>query len=140
MQLQVSGETSKTMNRSLQIVKTISRRRILIQKNPSPAAVIQEKLSSRTMSTVREANLARDESAVLHSSEEPGIKPWPKPVVISNGDYRAEAFLEKHIGGPLYANQHALPLLPIPTIHESLERLLPTVLPLARNEQEKKTC
>lgn len=58
-------------------------------------------------------------------------------MVESNGDYREEAFLEKHIGGPLYEEQDSLPRLPIPSIAETLHRFLPTALPLAKNEEEK---
>jgi carnitine O-acetyltransferase len=56
----------------------------------------------------------------------------------SKGDYRDEAFLEKYIGGPLYDAQDSLPRLPIPSLEETLERFLPTALPLAKSEQEKK--
>lgn len=65
-----------------------------------------------------------------------GFKPWENPVIESDGDYRTETFLEDHIGGPLYENQNDLPRLPIPSIEETLERFLPTALPLAKNEEE----
>jgi carnitine O-acetyltransferase len=65
------------------------------------------------------------------------IKRWPHPVVESHGDYRAEAYLEAVIGGPLYAKQSKLPRLPIPSVHETLKRFLPTALPLAESEIEK---
>src|SRR6056300_15488 len=68
-----------------------------------------------------------------------GIKPWPSPIVESHGDYRAEAFLEDHIGGKLYSKQHSLPRLPIPSISETISRFLPTALPLAKTEEEKDT-
>ena len=68
-----------------------------------------------------------------------GIKPWPSPMVESHGDYRAEAFLEDHIGGKLYSKQHSLPRLPIPSISETISRFLPTALPLAKTEEEKDT-
>lgn len=58
-------------------------------------------------------------------------------MVESTGDYRQEAFLEEHIGGPLYEHQKHLPKLPIPTIEETLDRFLPTALPLAKTEAEK---
>jgi carnitine O-acetyltransferase len=59
-------------------------------------------------------------------------------MVESNGDYRDEAFLEKEdeIGGPLYRNQASLPRLPVPALKDTIERFLPTALPLARNVQE----
>lgn len=67
------------------------------------------------------------------------FKPWPKPVVESHGDYRAEAYLEDHIGGKLYSKQHSLPRLPIPAIADTISKLLPTALPLAESDEEKKS-
>jgi carnitine O-acetyltransferase len=67
------------------------------------------------------------------------FKPWHQPMIESDGDYRKEAFLETHIGGPLYANQSSLPRLPIPTLEETMRRFLPTALPLAKSEEEKST-
>jgi hypothetical protein len=60
-------------------------------------------------------------------------------MVESNGDYREEAFLEKDdvIGGNLYKNQSSLPLLPIPSVVETIQRFLPTALSLARNQEEE---
>lgn len=72
-------------------------------------------------------------------STTPPIKPWPKPVVESSGDYRAEAYLEDHIGGPLYSAQHSLPKLPLPSIKDSISKFLPTALPLAKTEEEANT-
>jgi hypothetical protein len=82
------------------------------------------------------------ESAGLHHphlSLPTTIKPWKIPMIESNGDYRDEAFLEREdeIAGPLYRNQASLPRLPVPTLEDTIERFLPTALPLARNEQEK---
>ncbi len=57
----------------------------------------------------------------------------------SHGDYRAEAPLEAHIGGTLYSQQNALPRLPIPTLRETIDRFLPTALPLASSDEEKDT-
>lgn len=65
------------------------------------------------------------------------IKSWPTRVVESNGDYRNETYLEKLIGGPLYEKQMSLPRLPIPSLKDTIERFLPTALPLARTEEEK---
>ena len=65
------------------------------------------------------------------------LKPWPHPMVESHGDYRAESYLEDHIGGKLYSKQHSLPRLPIPSISDTINRFLPTALPLAKNEEEK---
>jgi carnitine O-acetyltransferase len=58
-------------------------------------------------------------------------------MVESKGDYRQEAFLEDHIGGPLYEYQSRMPRLPVPSLADTLKRLLPTALPLARTEQER---
>jgi carnitine O-acetyltransferase len=58
-------------------------------------------------------------------------------MIESNGDYRDEMFLEEYIGGPLYENQKRMRRLPIPSIHETLERLLPTALPLAKTSEDK---
>ena len=66
------------------------------------------------------------------------IRPWPQPVVESHGDYRADALLlERHIGGPLYEHQSNLPSLPVPTIEETLNRFLPSALPLAESDAER---
>lgn len=74
-------------------------------------------------------------TATVHQNE-PVLKPWNQTVVESHGDYRQEAWLEDHIGGPLYAKQHQLPRLPVPEVHQTLERFLPTALPLAKDQQE----
>lgn len=66
----------------------------------------------------------------------PPPKPWGQDVVESKGDYRQEAWLETHIGGPLYQHQEDLPRLPIPAVKETLERFLPTAVPLASSESE----
>ncbi len=65
------------------------------------------------------------------------MKPWPTSIVESNGDYRNEMYLEDHVGGRLYENQKEMPHLPIPSISETIQRFLPTSLPLARTEEEK---
>lgn len=65
------------------------------------------------------------------------LKPWPHPMVESRGDYRAEAYLEDHIGGKLYSQQRSLPRLPIPNISDTMTKLMPTVLPLAKSDEEK---
>lgn len=67
------------------------------------------------------------------------FKPWPVAMVESNGDYRAESYLEEHIGGPLYSKQHDLPRLPVPKLGDTIDRLMPTALPLAETEEEKKS-
>ena len=67
------------------------------------------------------------------------FKPWHQPMIESDGDYRKEAHLEQHIGGPLYEYQSTLPRLPIPTLEETMQRFLPTALPLAKSEEEKRS-
>lgn len=58
-------------------------------------------------------------------------------MVESSGDYRDEAYLEDHIGGQLYSQQHSLPKLPVPNISDTLTRFIPTALPLAKSDEEK---
>ena len=65
------------------------------------------------------------------------FKPWPHPMVESHGDYRDEAYLEDHIGGNLYSQQHSLPKLPVPNISDTIARFVPTALPLAKSHEEK---
>jgi hypothetical protein len=60
-------------------------------------------------------------------------------VVESHGDYRAEAYLEDHIGGKLYSQQRSLPRLPVPNISDTITKLMPTALPLAKSDEEKAT-
>lgn len=67
------------------------------------------------------------------------IKPWPVAMVECDGDYRSEVYLEAHIGGPLYSKQSSLPRLPIPDLKDTIDRFLPTALPLAESEEEVKT-
>jgi carnitine O-acetyltransferase len=64
------------------------------------------------------------------------LKPWGQHCVESHGDYTEETWLEDHIGGPLYQHQKQLPRLPVPPIPQSLERLVPTALPLAKSDIE----
>ena len=64
------------------------------------------------------------------------IKAWEKPVYECHGDYRNETFLEEYIGGKLYSKQKELPRLPIPSLDETIDRFLPTALPLAKTKQE----
>lgn len=80
--------------------------------------------------------LLRTMSSSVTSSN---FKPWPTAMVESHGDYRAESYLEDHIGGKLYEKQHTLPRLPIPAISETISRLLPTALPLAKSDEEKES-
>lgn len=90
-----------------------------------------------TKSSSSSSRLVTARSNFRHSSSSSTLFPrWHTPVVIANGDYREEAWLESHIGGPLYEHQASLPRLPVPQIAETLEKFLPTALPLARNASE----
>ena len=70
----------------------------------------------------------------------PTVRPWPdrtQGMIESHGDYRDEMWLEDHIGGPLYEHQKSLPALPvISNISTTIQRLVPTILPLAKNDVE----
>jgi carnitine O-acetyltransferase len=59
-------------------------------------------------------------------------------VIECGSDYRKEAPLEKYIGRNLYSNQKKMPKLPVPDVKDTVERLIPSALPLARNEKEAK--
>jgi carnitine O-acetyltransferase len=64
------------------------------------------------------------------------MKPWGLSMVESNGDYRKETWIEDLIGGPLYEHQKNLPALPVCNVITTMDRLIPTVIPLAKNEEE----
>jgi carnitine O-acetyltransferase len=64
------------------------------------------------------------------------IPRWHVPMIESKGDYRDEAFLEEYIGGNLYKYQSSLPRLPIPAVADTIDKLMPTVLPLAKTPAE----
>ena len=106
------------------------RRRVVVGN--SSATRIRSAVQSPVFLTNQQPNLR------FFSSYEGTLKPWKSHMVESKGDYRDEAFLEKHIGGPLYECQESLPRLPIPSIADTLKRFLPTALPLAKSEEEKK--
>lgn len=78
-----------------------------------------------------------NETEFAVSDSEQTIRPWPRPVIHSNGDYRGETFLEKHIGGQLYEYQESLPLLPVPSLANTIKQFLPTALPLAESRVEE---
>jgi len=65
------------------------------------------------------------------------LRPWRVPVVTCNGDYREEAWLEGHVGGPLYEHQSELPKLPVCRIDDTVKKFLPTAVPLAKSESER---
>eukprot|EP00561_Arcocellulus_cornucervis_P002187 CAMPEP_0185827164 /NCGR_PEP_ID=MMETSP1322-20130828/31915_1 /TAXON_ID=265543 /ORGANISM="Minutocellus polymorphus, Strain RCC2270" /LENGTH=703 /DNA_ID=CAMNT_0028524895 /DNA_START=96 /DNA_END=2207 /DNA_ORIENTATION=- len=86
--------------------------------------------------------IVRHSSAAAVEADEStttSLKPWPQPAIESQGDYRAEAFLEQHIGGPLYAHQATLPHLPIPNVEDTITKFLSTALPLAESDEEKQS-
>ena len=60
---------------------------------------------------------------------------WESPKVTARGDYVQDLYLEME--GPLYSLQKELPKLPLSEISDTMERLLPTVLPLAKNDAER---
>jgi carnitine O-acetyltransferase len=64
------------------------------------------------------------------------LERWPTPIVNCNGNYENERFLEDFIGGPLYSEQQKLPMLPVPTIESSIDKLISSSLPLAESEDE----
>jgi len=66
------------------------------------------------------------------------FEPWPQPSVECRGDYGEEAWLERHVGGPLYEKQSLLPDLPVPSLEQTAEKLVPTCLPLAESSEEKR--
>ena len=65
-------------------------------------------------------------------------------VLESRGDYQDDTILESRRGKDggvapaslLYQNQSSLPLLPVPTLADTIDRFLPTALPLAATEDE----
>ena len=66
------------------------------------------------------------------------FKPWPEARVTSHGDYVQDLYLEEHIGGPLYASQNTvLPRLPLSSLEDTKQRLVPTVVSLAHNDKER---
>ena len=66
------------------------------------------------------------------------FRPWPNQIVECKGDYTKETYLERIIGGQLYENnnQKTLPELPVPTLKQTIERFIPTALPLCESDEE----
>ena len=63
--------------------------------------------------------------------------------VESHGDYlqdndTAHQLYTENPNVPLFRNQETLPRLPLPSVQDSLRKLMPTALPLVENEQEAK--
>lgn len=67
------------------------------------------------------------------------FNPWPHQVVECHGDYREEAYLENITGGQLYDNQKSLPNLPVPTLKQTIERFIPSALPLCESDDEQQS-
>ena len=63
------------------------------------------------------------------------LQPWKVPKWDCHGDYRQEESWEDPTK-PLYRHQASLPRLPVPNIADTLERFLPTALPLAETPEE----
>jgi carnitine O-acetyltransferase len=57
--------------------------------------------------------------------------------VESNGDYRRDAELLEDPSRPLYAHQQELPLLPVPSLEETIDTFLPTALPFCKDDKER---
>ncbi|KAL7433703.1 hypothetical protein ACHAXM_003684 [Skeletonema potamos] len=96
----------------------------------------------------------RDASTVTHTEDDhkqsdatptPTLNhpfiPWPNRAVECEGDYTKETYLEQIIGGQLYENnnKNALPVLPVPTLKQTIERFLPTALPLCESDEERQS-
>lgn len=138
------------MQKYLSVAKTMTRYCSSTNATSTTAALSQRRLiasptgaSNPASSTVarqfpRYASSSIAAAAQADTPTSPFMK-WPKPMIESNGDYRAEAHLETLIGGPLYANQTALPRLPIPNVEDTITKFLPTALPLAESEEEKQS-
>ena len=103
-------------------------RRMTVQTLRQSRVRFQPKPTSKGL---RSASTVADDHALVSP-----FRPWSTPKIESDGDYRKEAWLEKHIGGPLYEEQDSLPRLPIPSVSDTLKRFLPTALPLAQSHQE----
>jgi len=93
--------------------------------------------SAAANSKVRGHNIMKmTASSTTVASTSFALKPWPKKMVESHGDYRDEEFLEKCIGGPLYEHQATLPRLPVFPVSDTVQKLLPTVLPLSSSPEQ----
>jgi hypothetical protein len=115
----------------------MQRLRMMIRATPSNVSSRYKPTSSSLNKTVRIFSTAVDNS----SDNVAVIRPWKIPMIESHGDYREEAPLEAHIGldSPLYQHQASLPRLPVPTLEQTIDRFLPTALPLAESEEEAVT-
>eukprot|EP00986_Skeletonema_menzelii_P000828 scaffold238_cov102-Skeletonema_menzelii.AAC.5 len=90
--------------------------------------------------THNEDGLKQSTSGAIPSLDHP-FRPWPSRVVESTGDYTHETHLERTIGGKLYENnnKNILPELPVPTIQETIQRFIPSALPLCESDEERES-
>ena len=107
------------------------RRQHQVPMNSNYTGNTHQRHSNRWKSTIA------DTIAVPTITTNTDIRPWPDHMIESQGDYRDEMWLEEYIGGPLYQYQKSLPTLPVVSdLNTTLQRLLPTILPLAKNDVE----
>ncbi|CAB9525485.1 Carnitine O-palmitoyltransferase 2, mitochondrial [Seminavis robusta] len=99
------------------------------------------RLASPTTSTnfravgIRNKVFSNNRRVLSSSLGDRTLTPWDVAKWDCHGDYRQEASWEDP-SKPLYQHQNSLPRLPIPKVEETLERFLPTALPLAETPQE----
>lgn len=74
------------------------------------------------------------------------LLPWRDAIVESHGDYEQDAaILEPQYDSdtvtppPLYRYQRDLPRLPVPSLQDTIDRFLPTALPLAESPEEEES-
>ncbi|GMI19538.1 hypothetical protein TeGR_g3379 [Tetraparma gracilis] len=65
----------------------------------------------------------------------PNLPRWRSPSYISRGDYLSDA-LSLPLTGPLYANEPALPSLPVPSLEETLATLQDSTLAVATDAEK----
>ena len=119
-----------------------SPRRIFFSKNPYPkfqrSAWIVRQVSTR--STTGTMSGSSDTSS---SSNDDGVFVTPTNIkyVESRGDYQQDTrtgnfLLVEDSSLPLYQHQASLPRLPVPCIEDSIQKLIPSALPLAETNDE----
>lgn len=120
----------------------LSSRRLLVGKQ----LVTKYQGPQKQFSSVRQQQQQRQQlhnityrpfSKLSEKIDDVELKKWDMPMLESNGDYRDEKHVEDRVGGPLYEHQSSLPKLPIPSVEETIDRFLPTALPLAETKEEE---